>query len=113
MHELDSYLHNAKVENLPFAQDELSEPLLSVYIFAKWTLREWKKKRLAALECTNTSVLWMDQKSRTVHQRDCPFPFNPRIYFKRVLDRDQMIRKYFKVVYESEQTLRIVLTLKP
>jgi hypothetical protein len=111
MYELDSYLHNAKVENLPFAQDELSEPLLSVYNFAKWTLRDWKKKRLAALECTNTSVIWIDQKSRTVDQFNCPF--DPRIYFKRVLDRDQMIRKYFKVVYESDQTMRIELTLKP
>lgn len=111
MHELDSYLRNAKVENLPFAQDELSEPLLLVYNFAKWTLRDWKKKRLAALEYTNTSVLWMDQKGRMIHQFNCPF--DPRIYLKRVLDRDQMIRKYFKVVYESEQTMRIVLNLKP
>ncbi len=111
MHELDSYLRNAKVQDLPFDQHELSEPLLSIYNFVKWSLRDWKKKRLAVVECTSTSVLWIDQKGKTADQIDCPF--DPRIYFKRVLDRDLMIRKYFQVVHESEQTIRIVIIRKP
>jgi hypothetical protein len=93
---LINYLTQLQVDTFPFAPEELNEPLITVYNIFSWALRD----ECNIIEVLSQQVIWRRESNQeTVGEFPTPVDFGP--FFQQVIDRDQTVREYSRLVEKT------------
>lgn len=95
---LKGYLEDPDfIRKLPFSEDEVTEPLLSVYISIRAAIRQ----NCPIIEASNIGIRWKQQNNASYIGK-ISIPINMKQYFDLVRNRDVIINSSIQLIQETD-----------